>query len=304
MPPLPPLAAVRVFESAARHANFTRAAEELGMTQAGVSQQVRLLEDRLGFALFARGKRGVTLTEAGGRIAGQIAPALSRIATAFAEAKGEDAAVLSVSSSNTFAVNWLAGRLGSFQMARPDMAVRLHVSDSFVDFARDGIDVAIRGGKGPWPGTKRHLLMRVTIAAVLSPALAAAHGPFSAPTDLAKLPLLSPDDFWWDIFFGAADAAKDARMRPAIRLNSQVMEGRAAVAGQGVAIVNPLMWQAELANGLLVQPFPGVDADHYFWVVYPEDRAHAPKIRAFRDWVLAEAADGLSHPAAAPASDA
>lgn len=300
---LPPLAAVRVFEAAARHANFTRAAEELGMTQAGVSQQVKLLEDRLGFPLFARGKRGVALTEAGGRIAAQIAPALERIATAFAEARGEDASVLSVSSSNTFAVNWLAGRLGGFQMARPDMAVRLHVSDSFVDFARDGIDVALRGGKGPWPGLKQHLLMQVTIAAVLSPALAAAHGPFAVPTDLAKLPLLSPDDFWWDIFFGAADAAKDARMRPAIRLNSQVMEGRAAVAGQGVAIVNPLMWQAELAGGLLVQPFPGVDADHYFWLVYPEERANVPKIRAFRDWVLAEGADGLSPPAPPPASD-
>jgi LysR family glycine cleavage system transcriptional activator len=302
MLPLPPLAAVRVFESAARHSNFTRASEELGMTQAGVSQQVKLLEDRLGFPLFARGKRGVVLTEAGARIAGQIAPALSRIATAFAEAKGEDAAVLSVSSSNTFAVNWLAGRLGGFQMARPEIAVRLHVSDSFVDFARDGIDVAIRGGRGPWPGTVRHLLMRVTIAAVMSPALAAAHGPFAAPTDLARLPLLSPDDFWWDIFFGAADAAKDARTRPAIRLNSQVMEGRAAIAGQGVAVVNPLMWQAELVSGLLVQPFAAVDADLHFWVVYPEDRAHSPKIRAFRDWVMAEAAT-VSPPVPGPASE-
>ncbi|RHW18518.1 LysR family transcriptional regulator [Sphingomonas gilva] len=300
---MPPLAAVRVFEAAARHANFTRAAEELGMTQAGVSQQVRLLEDRLGFPLFARGKRGVALTEAGARIAAQLHPALERIATAFAEARCEDASVLSVSSSNTFAVNWLAGRLGGFQMARPDMAVRLHVSDSFVDFARDGIDVAVRGGKGPWPGLKRHLLMRVTIAAVMSPALAAAHGPFAAPADLARLPLLSPDDFWWDIFFGAADAAKDARTRPAIRLNSQVMEGRAAVAGQGVAIVNPLMWQAELASGLLVQPFPGVDADHYFWLVYPEERANVAKIRAFRDWILTEGAEGLSPPAPSPASD-
>lgn len=302
MLPLPPLAAVRVFEAAARHANFTRAAEELGMTQAGVSQQVKLLEDRLGFPLFARGKRGVVLTEAGTRIAGQIAPALNRIATAFAEAKGEDAAVLSVSSSNTFAVNWLAGRLGGFQMARPEVAVRLHVSDGYVDFARDGIDVAIRGGKGPWPGTERHLLMRVTIAAVMSPVFAARHGPFASSGDLARLPLLSPDDFWWDIFFGGVDAAKDARTRPAIRLNSQVMEGRAAIAGQGVAVVNPLMWQAELASGLLVQPFAAVDADHHFWVVYPEDRAQSPKIRAFRDWVLAEAAM-VSHPAAAPASD-
>jgi LysR family glycine cleavage system transcriptional activator len=293
-----------VFEAAARHANFTRAAEELGMTQAGVSQQVKLLEDRLGFPLFARGKRGVVLTEAGARIAGQIAPALSRIATAFAEARGEDAAVLTISSSNTFAVNWLSARLGAFQMARPDMAVRLHMSDTFVDFARDGIDIAIRGGEGPWPGTKRHLLMRVMIAAVLSPGLAAKHGPFAEPTDLARLPLLSPQDFWWDIFFGTADAARDARARPAMRLNSQIMEGRAAMAGQGVAVVNPLLWQAELANGLLVQPFPGVDGKQDFWVVYPEDRANAPKIRAFRDWIMAEAVTGLSPPAAAPASDA
>src|ERR1700712_475959 len=149
---LPPLAAVRVFEAAARHENFTSAAAELGMTQAAVSYQVKLLEERLGPPLFRREKRRVVLTDAGRRAGPSITRAFDAIDSAFGAIRAEDEAVLTISTSNTFANTWLAWRLGSFQMAHPDMAVRLLTSDAISDFASDDVDVAIRSGLGGWDG--------------------------------------------------------------------------------------------------------------------------------------------------------
>jgi LysR family transcriptional regulator, glycine cleavage system transcriptional activator len=127
---LPPLSAVRVFEAAARHQNFTAAAVELGMTQAAVSYQIKLLEERLGAALFRREKKRVVLTEAGGRAAPALTRAFDTIDAAFAAVRAEDEGLLTISTSNTFANTWLAWRLGSFQMGHPDMAVRLHTAMS------------------------------------------------------------------------------------------------------------------------------------------------------------------------------
>ncbi|HET8613002.1 MAG TPA: LysR family transcriptional regulator, partial [Sphingomonas sp.] len=141
---LPPLAAVRVFEAAARHENFTAAAAELGMTQAAVSYQIKLLEERLGVPLFVRDKRRVALTDAGRRAAAPVGRAFDTIDAAFARLRAEDEMMLTVSTSLTFANTWLAWRLGGFQMAHPDMAVRLSVSDALADFVTDDVDVAIR----------------------------------------------------------------------------------------------------------------------------------------------------------------
>src|SRR5690348_2484978 len=126
---LPPLAAVRVFEAAARVGNFTRAAEELGMTQAAVSYQVKLLEERLGAPLFARSGRGIALTDIGRRIAPQVTGAFDSLGDAFASVRAENESVLTLTAPQTFATVWLAARLGSFQLSRPDLAVRLDVSD-------------------------------------------------------------------------------------------------------------------------------------------------------------------------------
>src|SRR3569833_1531565 len=156
---IPPLSAFRVFAAAARHENFTTAAAELGMTQAAVSYQIKLLEERLGVALFHRAKRRVVMTEAGKRAAPQVTRAFDALDSAFAGVRAEDEGLLTVSTSNTFANTWLAWRLGSFQIAHPEMAVRLQTSDALTDFAADEVDVAIRAGRGPWDHLAQDLLV-------------------------------------------------------------------------------------------------------------------------------------------------
>ncbi len=160
---IPPLAAVRVFEAAARHENFTTAAAELGMTQAAVSYQIKLLEERLGVPLFRREKKRVLLTEAGRRISPQIGRAFDALDSAFAMIRAEDEGLLTVSTSNTFANTWFAWRLGGFQMAHPQMAVRLQTGDALTDFLADDVDCAVRAGLGPWPDLAQDLLLTAPI---------------------------------------------------------------------------------------------------------------------------------------------
>lgn len=290
MAPLPPLAAVRVFEAAARLENFTAAAQELGMTQAAVSYQVKLLEERLGISLFHRAGRKVALTEKGRLLAPVVIRAFDEMRQGFAALAGEDSAVLSISCTNSFANLWLAPRIGQFQMRQPGLAVRIHASDALVDFARDGIDVAVRGGKGDWPGLDARLLAHNRLAPLCSPAFLAANGPIADARALLALPLLSPDDIWWHEWFADMGVEKDGNAaRPAIALDSQVMEGRAAMAGQGIAILNTYLWKAEIEAGLLVEAVPSYIVERRsYWVAYPSHARNTPKVKAFRDWISAE----------------
>lgn len=286
---LPPLAAVRVFEAAARHQNFTSAAVELGMTQAAVSYQIKLLEERLGTSLFRRERGRVTLSDTGRRIAPLIAGAFDSLDDAFALARAASDSVLTISCSMTMGPNWLAPRIGAFQLAFPDIAVRLQSANSLVDFAREDVDVAIRGGRGPWPGLAAHFLMRMPLMAYASPAFLARAGPVTCVADVMRLERISPDDGWWRTWQGAEPAgAARAESRPrGIRLDSQLAEAQAAIAGHGIAILNPILWETEVAAGRLVPLLDRLAFDPAdFWLVYPERRRHAPKIRAFRDWLL------------------
>lgn len=285
---LPPLAAVRVFEAAARHQNFTQAAAELGMTQAAVSYQVRLLEERLGMPLFRRERRRVTLTEAGRRAAAQLSAAFDSIDAAFAGLRAEDEAVLTVSTTNTFANLWLAWRLGSFQVAHPDTAVRLSTDNRLADFAVDEVDVAIRSGAGVWPGLAAHRLMTLDFTPMCSPGFLAERGGRLAPADLLQLPLISAHDPWWAHWLRDAGLDVVAARHTGIRLDSQAHEGRAALAGQGVAMLTPSFWEGDLAAGRLVRPFAHVGNDGgAYWLIYPQARARVVKIKRFREWLLA-----------------
>ena len=287
---LPPLPAVRVFEAAARHGNFTRAAEELGTTQAAVSYQIKQLEDRVGAPLFARLGRGVALTELGERIAPQVTSALDRLSKAFQEARTESETVLTISAPSTYATNWLAGRIGEFQLAQVDLAVRLRVTDSITDFEGGEIDLAIRGAPAPWPGLVSHFLMRMPFVPLASPDLLAQHPPVATPADVLTLPRLSPEDGWWRLWLAEMfpDGA-DHTPSPGIQLESQVLQGRAAIAGHGVAVLSPPMWLGALAAGQLVQVVPrSAMYRNSFWLVYPENKRRLRKVRAFRDWLLAE----------------
>ena len=292
---LPPLAAVRVFEAAARVGNFTRAGEELGMTQAAVSYQVKLLEERLGVPLFARSGRGIMLTDMGRRIAPQVTSAFDTLGDAFASVRAENEGVLTITAPRTFATNWLAGRLGSFQLARPDLAVRLDVSDTMTDFASGEFDLAIRGAGQATPGLIGHFLMRMPVTPLANPAFLANYPKVTGPEDLLKIPRLSPGDDWWDLWFETAtEGGQSSSEQPAVRFDSQVLDGNAAIAGHGVAILSPPMWQPAMAAGLLV-PVSAHTAYYHnsFWLVYPENKRALAKVRAFREWLLADLALAL-----------
>jgi LysR family glycine cleavage system transcriptional activator len=289
---LPPLAAVRAFEAAARHGNFTRAAAELGMTQAAVSYQIKLLEERLGTSLFARDKRQVSLTEAGRKASPLVSSAFDTLDDAFAAARKHDDAVLTVSSSQTFASNWLARNLGRFQVGQPDLALRLHTSDQLADFARDEVDVAVRVSFSGRPaGLVSHFLMRIHWSPMCSPEFRDSHGGLAEPADLLDVPQLSPNDDWWERWLAAAGVVAPDRRAIGVRLDSQVFDGNAAIAHQGVAMLSPALWRADLAAGRLVQLFPLTLFERYgYWLVYPEHKRHTPKLKAFREWLLGEIA--------------
>ncbi|MGK6323575.1 transcriptional regulator GcvA [Sphingomonas sp. DT-51] len=283
---LPPLAAVRVFEAAARHENFTAAAGELGMTQAAVSYQIRLLEQRLGVPLFRRDRRRVTLTEAGRRASAQLTAAFDSIDAAFAGLRAEDEAVLTVSVTNTFANTWLAWRLGGFHLAHPSTAVRLWTSNALADFAADEVDVAIRSGPGGWAGLAQHELLPLDFTPMCSPDFLAAHGGRLTAADLLHLPLISAQDPWWAHWLREAGLDVVEAKRTGMRLDSQAHEGHAAIAGQGVAMLTPFFWHNDLTRGRLVRPFAQVSSmREAYWLVYPEARAKVLKIRRFREWL-------------------
>jgi len=289
---LPPLAAIRVFEAVARHLSFTKAAEELGMTQAAASYQIKLLEERVGAPLFLRRPKQIVLTEAGQRMAPAVSEAFALLSGAYAAARSGADGMLCVSTLLTFASNWLAQHLGSFQVAHPSLAVRLDTSNRLVDFTREDIDIAIRSGGGNWPGVETHMLFRADFTPVLSPRLAASIGGVNEPADLLKLPILDPGDIWWQEWFALAGLpAEELASRPGTSMGAQAYEANAAIAGHGVAILTRALFKAELADGRLIQPFDLVGDDgHAYWLVYPTARRNVPKIRAFRDWILAEIA--------------
>ncbi|MGA9581892.1 MAG: LysR substrate-binding domain-containing protein [Allosphingosinicella sp.] len=288
---LPPLPSVRVFEAAARYENFTLAAAELGMTQAAVSYQIRLLEERLGLPLFVRSKRRVTLSEAGRRLAPVVSDAFDRLSEGFSGLVDEDESVLAISTAQTFASNWLSSRLGGFQIARPELAVRLLTSNNMADFARDDVDVAVRMGKGPWPGLRRHFLFCLYATPLCTPEFRDRHR-LERLEDLLRIPRLNAHDWWWKQWLEAAGVPLEGEPpRQGIRLDSQALEGNAALAGHGIGLLTPLYWRSELASGRLVQPFDlVVVSGPALWLVYPEHKRGRAKIRAFRDWLLGEMA--------------
>lgn len=304
---IPPLTAVRVFEAASRHENFSRAAEELALTQAAVSYQMKLLEERLGAALFARHGRGMALTDLGRRIAPRVTEAFTMLGDAFAIASAESNSVLSITAPQTFATNWLSGRLGKFHEIRPDLAVRLDASDEIAGFASGQFDMAIRGSPPPGPQIVSHFLMRMPVTPMASPSFLAAN-PLKTPADLANVKRLSPNEEWWDLWLDSLNDSETGNLpNTGLLFESQVLDGHAAIAGHGVAILSPPMFQPAIDQGLLVQPFAHIaTCRRGYWLVYPEQKRNLPKVRAFRDWIVGEvkrAAGNDPHGILAPLDD-
>nr|WP_298094223.1 LysR substrate-binding domain-containing protein [uncultured Shinella sp.] len=284
-----PLNALRVFEAAARHASFTRAGDELGMTQTAVSYQIKLLEETLGETLFLRQPRQVLLSEAGERLAPKVSEGLAKLAEALADLKDATEHKLHIQSTPTFATQWLSRTLGDFQLKHPNIAVRLSTSQRLIDFSKEEADVSIRWGKGDWHGLTSHRIMRMDFSPLLNPALAETIGGVREPADLLKLPIISAPDIWWRTWFSAAGIDDPGLERyPPNELGIQMIDAQVAMAGQGVAILNPGHFRTEIAAGLLYQPFDLTCNDgRDYWLAYPENRRNILKIRAFRDWILA-----------------
>lgn len=288
--PLPPLAAIRAFEAAARHRSFTAAAAELGMTQAAVSYQIKVLEDRVGVPLFSRRARGVALTADGARLADRAGEALEVLRQAFAEARHASAETLVISVLATFAAYILAPRLGHFQIAHPAITTRVEVDHRLVDLSAGEATVAIRAGGGKWPGLTAHFLFHADYAPMVSPAFIDRYGRPEKPADLLDLPLIDADDEAWSGWFGVAGLTPPrAGSGGYSLLGTQLLTAQAALTGQGVCLLNPIYFSDMLATGQLIQPFDILWRDRISnYLVYPERRRNAPAIRAFREWLLAE----------------
>ena len=289
---LPPLAAVKAFEAAARLENFTAAAVELGVSQAAVSQQVRALEDRIGAALFVRERGRAVLTPLGRRLASPLSQAFDSIAATFSSVRDDDDALLTITTTQSFANSWLVSRLGQFQLAHPNLAVRLDTSDGLADLRAGEADVGLRAGHGDWPGLEAVKLMDIDFTPMCAPpVLESARrrlGRVIEPADLPSLQLLNPEDDWWETWL--SDAGVDPGRRPrgrGLRLDSQANEGAAAIAGQGFVLLTPFLWRAALTDGRLAQPFAQRSTEGSgYWLVVPSERRGVTKIKRFREWLL------------------
>jgi len=286
---LPPLSAIRAFEAAGRHENFSRAAEELGLTQAAISYQIRQLEDRVGRPLFVREKGRVRLSDSGRRLLPAITGGFAGIAEAFTALREEDDDVLALDSPVSFGGTWLSARIGRFQVRYPDLAVRISLTNELIDFT-SGIDATIRSGHGQWEGLRADFLLNQHFTPMCTPEFIAAHG-IREPADLLGVERLTPNEPMWGGWFAAAGVAKAPEARQGIVLDSQLQELSAMQSGFGIALLSPLYWAAELATGRLVQPFetlylPG----SALWLVHPAGRVGVRKIERFREWIRDELA--------------
>ena len=286
---LPPLNALRSFEAAARLESFLLAAEELHVTPSAVSHQVRVLEDYLGARLFSRQPRSVRLTAVGRSYLQPISDALDQIHRAtHSAARRQAGGPLTLSVAPTFAVTWLAPRLGGFQLAHPQIEVRLISSVEVIDFARSDVDAGIRTGEGQWSGLRSHELLRAHLVPVCTPALANGPPPLRSPTDLARVPLIQEITqlgLWRSWFAAIGVEGIDAERGPRVQSNELAVE--TAAGGLGVALAARSMVERHLAEGRLIVPFEVQCApEMIYYLVYPQDVEDDPRIAAFREWIL------------------
>ncbi len=287
---LPQLNALKAFEAAARHESFTRAAEELNVTQGAVSHQVKALEQELGLKLFNRERQRLIITGAGRDYLAVVRDALDRIAMGTDRLlQRRSSGALTVSTSPDFAAKWLVHRLGRFAEAHPGIDLRVSGTLHHVDFAREDVDIAVRHGDGHWPGLHVTRLCAEHLFAVCSPKLLPR---LRQPRDVLNFPLLHLNDSKaWTEWLEAAGVAGDGAVHgPTLNRASMLID--AAVDGHGIALARTTLAAWDLLNKRLVRPFTvAVPLSKSYWIVGPKATANLPKLVAFRDWLLAQAAE-------------
>jgi len=296
---LPPLNSLRAFESAARHLSFTKAGAELNVTPAAVGLQVKTLEDSLGVKLFRRLNRALSLTDAGKALNPLLSEGFDRLALAVAQVEQhQESGIVTVSVTPSFAAKWLVPRLDAFRRAYPQFDVRVDATDRRVDFQRDGVDMAVRYGRGHYPELHKDLLFEEKVLPVCSPKLLEDPTPLRRPEDLKHHTLLHCD--WrvdqdaapsWGMWLLAAGIEGIASDRGP-RFSMETLAVQAALEGHGVALAPQAIVQDDLAKGRLIQPFdPSLiqDSQFNYYLVCPHDGMDRPRIEAFRNWILGEA---------------
>ncbi len=288
---IPPLRTLRVFEVAARHLNYTKAGAELHLTHGAVSHQIHALEDSLGTRLFERVGRGMRLTEAGHQLAQGVretVDALAEVIGRMRERESGDGLTLSVLPS--FAAAWLVGRLGSFLDANPAIQLNLRSTTVLANFRNDGVDAAIRYGKGPWPDAVNEKLRDDELFPVMSPNFRHGRLPRTL-AELAKAPLLHVGAHPWAPWFAAAGHPV-AEPRGSYFDDSELAL-QAAMRGQGIVLGRASLVSTRLRDGSLVAPFElRIPSPYAYYLVYPESSNAKPAFRRFREWLLAEIARG------------
>ncbi|RWE77479.1 MAG: transcriptional regulator GcvA [Mesorhizobium sp.] len=298
---LPGTRALRTFDAAARHLNFTRAADELGLTPAAVSHQIKEIEDQLDLVLFTRTSRSIRLTEAGSLLHDASIDALDLLNRAVSRARKmtRGTALLKVTLDAQFATKWLMRRIDDFRQQKPGIELRFDITYDVRDFERDDVDIGIRFGTGKYPGLVAHRLFENIIIPVCSPALLASGPPLNEPRDLfnhtlAHIEWSRQGVTWpnWSMWMQAAgvDDFDDSRT---LVFGSSTDATQAALDGNAVALADFAMVANDLSQGRLVRPFElgiKVAPEFAYFLVYPETAKDDARVTAFREWLLDEAA--------------
>jgi LysR family transcriptional regulator, glycine cleavage system transcriptional activator len=287
MPSLPPLKALRVFEAASRHLSFTKAADELCVTQGAVSQQIKVLEAALGVELFVRLNQQLRLTSQGRKYALEVREALRLIsdATAGIQPRAEKNAV-TISCLPSFAHKWLGSRLGKFSQSCPEISLRVHTSFDVVDLARDGIDCAIRHGNGGYDGCFSEILLTEELTPMCSRTLSTQ---LKTPADLSSTTLLQDYGTEWSEWIDEAGIDPETLDWGAEFMDTSLAI-QAAIDGQGVILGHTVLAHDDLKSGALVAPFDlRTPYDCAHWFVCRDGMENRPEIAAVHDWLKSEA---------------
>ncbi|CUX50047.1 HTH-type transcriptional activator AmpR [compost metagenome] len=280
-----PLNGLRAFEASARHLSFTRAAIELCVTQAAVSQQVKGLEKRLGVALFQRLPRGLKITAEGEALLPTVTSSFDQMATTLDRIEaGQVRELLFLGVVGTFAVGWLLPRLQAFQKQHPFIDVRVSTNNNRVDMAAEGLDFAIRFGQGSWHGTDAFRLFEAPLSPLCTPKLAET---LKTPADLMEATLLRSyraDE--WSNWFAAAGVTPAAQVNAGIVFDTSLGMMEAALQGLGVALAPPSMFSRHLASGAIIQPFPVTISLGSYWLTRLQSKPPTPAMQAFSDWMF------------------